>query len=52
MHDDLARGHAQQLPQTFFQVEFARRKVKSRRLGFPGIDLLLEGYRCHTFLQF
>ena len=52
VHDDLAPRRAQQLPQAFFQVQFARRKIESCRLGFPGIDLLLKRYRCHTFLQF
>ena len=37
---------AQYLPQPFIQVEFLCGKVKSGSLGFPGIDLLLEGYGC------
>ena len=43
VHDDFACRIPQDLPEPFIQVQFLCRKIKPSSLGFPGIDLLLEG---------
>jgi hypothetical protein len=47
VHNQLAVGVPQHLPQAFLQIEFLRGKVEARRLRLPGIDFLFEGNRLH-----
>ena len=51
VHDDLAGGVAQDLPQTLVEVQLAGGQVKPRRLRFPGIGLLLQRDRAHGRLR-
>src|SRR5437763_379746 len=44
VHDDLAGGIAQDLPQAVVEVEFLRGVIEARRLRHPGIKFLIE--RC------
>src|SRR3989442_4758036 len=52
VHDQLAVGILQDLPETFVQVKFLRRKVEARRLRLPGIDFLFEGNSFHRISRY
>jgi hypothetical protein len=45
VNDDFTRGRAENLPESFVEIELARRVVETGALGLPGVDFLIEGYR-------
>src|SRR5204863_9577813 len=47
MNDELTAGIAQDLHQAFVKVKLLRGYIEARRLGLPGINLLLEGNGFH-----